>query len=273
MRSDQLRSEITKKVIGLMEANGGDWIKPWVGTHGLPINVVTENEYHGINVLILLMAQKTTPIWGTYKQWLEKGEIVNKGEKGTHVIFYKIFDKDNGESFPVMRNYTIFNKDQIKGFKEESVREETLMLHDEAFNDQLVRSGAVIKHGGDSAFYRRDSDEITMPHYKDFRATKAMTMEENYYATLLHELTHWTAHESRLDREKKQGREAYAFEELIAELGSAFMMCEYGMTPEPREDHAKYMNAWIEILRMDENIIFKAASKASKATEYINQFR
>jgi antirestriction protein ArdC len=273
MRSDQLRSDITNKVIGLMETNGGDWIKPWVGTHGLPINVVTENEYHGINVLILLMAQKTTPIWGTYKQWLAKGTRVNKGEKGTHVIFYKIYDKDNGDSFPVMRNYTIFNKDQTEGYKEESVREETLVLHDEAFNDQLVRSGAVIKHGGGSAFYRRDRDEITIPHFRDFRATKAMTMEENYYATLLHELTHWTAHESRLDREKKQGREAYAFEELIAELGSAFMMCEYGMTPEPREDHAKYMNAWIEILRMDENIIFKAASKASKATEYINQFR
>lgn len=184
-------------------------------------------------------------------------------------VFYKslnIKDEETEEekNIPMLRRFVLFNSDQVDGVeieKPETFINDTI----EAGQSILDNSGATIKHGGSSAFYTKGEDYISLPELSRFHTST------DYYTTAFHELTHWTAHKTRLDRNLsgRFGDNAYALEELIAEMGAAFLAAKTGLSVEPREDHAKYLNSWLKVLKADKKAIFTAASKAQTATDFI----
>lgn len=282
MKTDDFRKKITDQVIDLMEEHEADWVKPWATTSaGVPTNLISKKHYRGINNIILMMEGRASPVWATYKQWQEKGCQVKKGEKGTHIIFWKIFKKEKTNSsgekvtdkIPMMRNYTVFNADQVEGGEQyiPTPAEGGHQFRRVALDALIKATGATINHGGNRAFFASSRDMIQLPLMTSFEGTDTSSAEECYYSTLCHELTHWTGHAHRLNRLKNTrfGSTDYAYEELIAELGAAFLGVEYGLSPEPRADHAKYLNHWIEKLQGDHSFIFKAAQAAGKAADHI----
>lgn len=274
--------EITQKFIDAIEAGlEGKWERPWssVAQSGLPVSLSTGKAYRGINVWILLMEAMTKGyadnLWGTYNQWKEKGAQVRKGEKSTMVVLWKPVTKEtddgNEKSFMITRGFNVFNVAQVEGY-EMPVREtiestNERIAHVEEF---VAESGADVRHGGNRAFYVPSMDFIQMPMLEQFNDT------EGYYGTLLHEMVHWTGNKARLDRDlntNRFGDEAYAFEELVAELGASFLMAEFGIVDEPREDHAKYLKSWLKVLQNDTKAIFTAASQAQKAVDFLTGFQ
>jgi antirestriction protein ArdC len=220
------------------------------------------------------------PIWMTFKQALELNAHVKKGEKGSLVVYAnKItrseIDADSGDEIereiPFMRGYTVFNVEQIEGLPEHyyvkpEPRLEAVPRIDraEAF---FAATGATIRHGGNQAFYTMADDRVQMPPFESFQNA------ESYYATLAHEITHWTRHPKRLERDfgrKRWGDEGYAMEELVAELGSAFLSADLDLTPEPREDHASYIASWLKVLKDDKRAIFSAAAHAQRAADFLH---
>ena len=276
MNTNDLREEITNKVISLMEEHGSDWTKPWLVNSGMPINVVSRNEYSGINIMMLAMSQMPTNEWGTYRQWLAKDAQVKKGEKGTHIIFYKNIGNldDDGKirTIPMMRNYTVFNSSQVEGYEIETPEPKGLGEKMDDVEEFIGNSGANIIDGA-MAYYSPSDDKIRIPDVEYFFETSTSSEIECYYSTLLHELTHWTGAKHRLDRDlkNKHGSKDYAKEELVAELGATFLGIQLGIHNEPRVDHAKYLNAWMKVLKDDTTAIFKASTMASKAVDYLNE--
>ena len=278
MNTNDLREEITNKVISLMEEHGSDWTKPWLVNSGMPINVVSRNEYHGINIMMLAMSQMPTNEWGTYKQWKEKDAQVMKGEKGTHIIFYKSLTKESAIEggkdivIPMMRNYTVFNSSQVEGYEIETPEPKGLGEKMDDVEEFIGNSGANIIDGA-MAYYSPSDDKIRIPDVEYFFGTSTSSEIECYYSTLLHELTHWTGASHRLDRDlkNKNGSKDYAKEELVAELGATFLGIQLGIHNEPRVDHAQYLNAWMKVLKDDTTAIFKASTMASKAVDYLNE--
>lgn len=281
--------EITDHIIAAIEAGTEDFEMPWhreIGTT-LPTNAFTGNPYKGVNVIALWASAEVreyrSGLWATYKQWRLLGAQVRRKEKGSAVVFYKetardVVDEQSGktETKTVLfaRASFVFNAGQVDGWQAPKpvVRSKAEVLeHVEA----LVRAtGADVRHGGDRAYYRVSTDHIQMPERDCFTGTKSISATESYYATLFHELTHWTGHKSRLNRDlgRRFGKGAYAMEELVAELGAAFLCSEHGITNEPRPDHAAYIGNWLEVLRNDKKAIFTAASKASQARDYLGSF-
>jgi antirestriction protein ArdC len=207
--------------------------------------------------------------WATYKQWLELGGQVRKGTKGTTIIFYspvsgsKVNADGEEKSYHyVLKSYSVFNADQIDGYTPPVVTVKPFNSI-AALEALATDSGAIIKHGGDRAFYSPSEDFIQMPHKTDF------TNEAAYYATLLHELAHWSGNATRLNRDLsgRFGNEAYAAEELIAELSAAFLCAEYQIDGDLR--HAGYIASWLRILKNDNKAVFKAAALAQKSADYI----
>ena len=275
--------EITDKVIAMIEAASDDWSKPWLTSslsNGMPTNIASKKPYRGINVAMLMMTDFTSNLWGTYKQWGDKGFQVQKGSKGTMVVLWKPMAKDikdpatgdtEKKEWMMLRTFTVFNADQTD-YEEPAVDgEERVFNAIENAEEYVQNTGVELFHGGDRAFYVPSRDIVQMPTKTDFHD------EEGYYATLLHELTHWTGHKSRADRSKgMQGRfgtEAYAAEELVAELGAAILCATLGITQEPREDHAKYLKSWLKVLKSDKKAIFTAASKAQQAVDYLDSLQ
>ncbi len=281
MKTNELREEITNKVIALMEEYGTDWTKPWTsGGGGLPTNIVSKKAYSGINIIMLMVADKGTNEWGTYKQWAERDAQVRKGEKGTHIIFYKSLKKESvieGAKdivIPMMRNYTVFNASQVDGY--EVVTPEPKGLGEKMDDVELFIGNTDAKFfNGSSAYYSPKEDKICMPDLELFYGTDTSSDIECYYSTLLHELTHWTGAKHRLDRDLKNkfGSKDYAKEELVAELGATFLGIELGIHNEPRPDHAKYLNSWMTVLKEDPSAIFKASTMASKAVAYLHDLQ
>jgi antirestriction protein ArdC len=212
--------------------------------------------------------------WATYRQWHEHGAQVRKGERGTPVFFWQQRNREETDNNSAARQrrggfiakaFTVFNADQVDGFTPnmqpalpESARE--------ARAEHFVRKvGAMVRHGGDQAYYAPGSDTIQMPEFSQFKSATG------YYSTLAHELTHWTGAKHRLDRrlDNRFGSEAYAIEELIAELGAAFTCAKLELRTEPRRDHAPYIASWLKALRGDPRAIFTAASKAQEAADYL----
>lgn len=282
--------EITDQIIAAIEAGAGGAELPWhrgVGTT-LPTNVFTSNPYKGINVVALWVAAEAkgygSGLWATYKQWSLLGAQVRRHERGSTIVFYKethreIVEEETGETqaqtFLFARSSSVFNAEQVEGWQPPTppVRDAAGVLGDvEAF---VAATKADIRHGGDRAYYRRSSDHIQMPERERFTGTKTSSPTEGYYATLLHELTHWTGHKSRLDRDlgRRFGKEAYAVEELVAELGAAFLCSDLAITNRPRPDHAAYIGNWLEVLKNDKKAIFTAASKASQAKTYLSDLQ
>lgn len=275
-----IRAAITNTIIDMLEQGiAGEWERPWatVAASGLPTNYTSGRRYTGINVLLLWHAAQQRGLahneWLTFKQAQEIGASVRKGAKGVMCIFYKMAEvrsnaaasddcEEDGKPVPLLKPFWLFNVADIDGLPQldgstgandfESIAEAEAILQ---------ASGAHFEHGGNSAYYCPDPDLIRLPQREQFKTLAA------YYATAIHELVHWTGHKSRLAREfgKRFGDDAYAFEELVAELGNAFVMAELGLTDYTLQGHASYLAHWLRVLKNDKNAIFTAAKHASAA--------
>ena len=211
----------------------------------------------------------------------ERGAQVRKGEKASLVIFYKEYDvqpdaddSDNNGKRRVARASAVFNASQVDGFTVPDAAPSLGPVERLTVADQFVTAtGARVEHGGDRAYYRPATDHIQMPDEGLFTGTASMTRTEGYYATLVHELIHWTGAKHRLDRDggKRFGDHAYAAEELVAELGAAFLCAELGITQEVRPDHAQYVANWLQLMKTDDRAIFTAAAHASRAVAWLSE--
>ena len=237
--------------------------------------------YRGTNVLALWASQEVnsypTAEWGTFRQWLGAGAQVRNGEKGTLTVFYKITGRSEAEDMeqesatPTLsarlfaRGAYVFNAAQVDGYNPKPLPIGTDVERNSVAECVISRSGAVVRNGGLTACYIPSRDEIHLPPLRAFHDA------EGYFSVALHELIHWTGHEKRCNRSLKHrfGTEAYAAEELIAELGAAFLCAELGISQQPRTDHACYIESWLRVLKDDKRAIFTAASKATEAAAYI----
>lgn len=284
MAKPDVYQEVTDKIINLMETHGSNWCKPWEAgglPSGLPFSVTSRAAYSGINVVLLWASGYASSEWGTFKAWQAKGAKVKKGAKGTPIIFFKqlpVKDKntDQKKMIPMIKQFYVFNAEQVEGYEPEPIKTlEPLELLNNA--EQFIKNtGATIhKIAGDNAYYRPSTDSITVPLPEQFKGEAHSDRLHGYYGTVLHELTHWTGSKKRLDREKgiRYGDEKYAKEELIAELGAAFLCAELGISSEPREDHAHYLNSWLKALKDDKKLIVKAASQARKACDLLKELQ
>lgn len=282
-----LYQTVTDKVIAAIEAGakGEDWQMPWISRGGgFPKNAVTGKRYRGMNVILLFMAGNAagyrSSLWASYRQWQSKGAQVRKGETGTMVVFYRDYtveDRDDDGNkverrFPVLRYSKVFNADQVDGFEVPAEPAPNLAERIDRAEAYVAAIGADIRFGLGRAFYRPSEDYIGMPDWADFKDTAHSSATENAYSTLFHELTHWTGAPGRCDRDfsGRFGDQAYAAEELVAELGAAFVSAQLGITHEPRADHAQYLEHWLKVLRGDKKAIFTAASKAAAAVDYLD---
>jgi len=280
MNNSQIHQDVTNKIVAAMEADPGQWTKPW-STNGRPKNATTGRRYSGVNILLLGLsgASKGYPsgLWASYKQWQGIGAQVNAGEKGTAIVYASTFTPKDAEpdtkAIPFMKSSAVFNAAQVDSYTAEEAAPVSLVERIKDVDQFTHATGADVRHGGDRAYYSLASDEILIPELSSFKDTSTGTATENMYGTLLHELTHWTGHKSRCDREfgKRFGTNAYAAEELVAELGASFLCAGLGLAIEPRLDHAQYINSWIRLLKADKRAIFTAASKASQAVEWLEQ--
>ncbi|MGE5512912.1 MAG: ArdC family protein [Bacteroidota bacterium] len=282
-----IHAEITARLIAAIEADPGRPQLPWRRSAAplfMPENALTRKLYNGINVVSLWVSAEcqgfAAPIWATYRQWAELGAQVRKGEKATLVVFYKEYetepnpedDSDDGKRRVARASY-VFNAAQVDGFALPDAPQplgpiERILEADRFF----ASTGARVAHGGERAFYRPSTDTIHMPDEGLFCGTDTMTRSEAYFAVLGHECIHWSGAEHRLNRAfgKRFGDAAYAAEELVAEIGSAFLCAELGITEgTPRPDHAQYLAQWLTLMTSDSRAIFTAAARASEAVAYL----
>jgi antirestriction protein ArdC len=286
MKTD-LYKHVTDQIAASLEQGVRPWIKPWNAEHaaGRITRPLRANglAYQGINVLVLwgesVAKGYSAPIWMTFRQALELNAHVRKGERGSTVVYASTVTRtgtdaetgeETAEAIPFLKSYTVFNVEQIEGLPAHfhAIAEPRLdpVQRIERAEGFFANTKADIRHGGNMAYYNLESDFVQMPPFEAFRDA------ESYYASLAHECTHWTRHKSRLDRDmgrKKWGDGGYAMEELVAELGSAFLCADLDLTPEIREDHAAYIANWLEVLKNDKRAIFSAAAHAQRAADYL----
>jgi antirestriction protein ArdC len=275
-----LYSEVTSRILAELERGAAPWIKPWSATPGqnVPQNAVSNRPYSGCNVILLWLARGQgwpTPRFLTFKQAQEAGGSVRKGKQGTKVYFVKqlrVTESKEGEDhdklIPMMKEYTVFNVAQCEGLPARIVDDKPARVRnpdtrDVLADDFLAASGADIREGQGEAYYSPGADFVSLPAFAAFRGA------DHFYNVAFHELTHWTGHKARLDRDLKGrfGQAAYAAEELIAELGAAFLAAEFSFDGDVR--HAGYIANWITLLRSDKRAFFTAASKAQAAADYL----
>ena len=274
------REEITAKIITALETGTAPWQQPWNGAEG-PQNGITHRKYNGINTVILSLAmmtmdgeKKRDPRWFGYRQLVQQnnGAYVRKGERGTRVLLWRptigIDENGNREITSVLqRTFTVFHASQIEGIPDYVPPKVNIIEAHEKAERIIDASGAKVNFGGNEAFYSPSGDYIQMPPKADFRTA------EGYYSTFFHEACHWTGGEKRLNRLQRCGRfsKDYAFEELIAEMGSLFVATSAGIPQSETEfqNHASYIDSWLGNLRNDNMYIFKAAAEASKAAGYL----
>jgi len=281
---------ITDNIVKAIESGAGEFTMPWHSKGlglAMPHNAKTGDLYKGSNTLSLWIAKDSkgysTDTWATYKQWSEIGAQVRKDEKATTGIYWSSFDKavkgENGEDDIERRifgkAFYVFNADQVEGYQPKDFQPtDDLTKRIEKADSVISATKAIIKNMGARAFYDRIADSITMPDRFRFTGSETSDATQSYYSTLLHELTHWTGATKRFDRTKGKrfGDPDYAFEELVAELGAAFLCAELGIANEPRLDHAQYIENWLKALKNDHRAIFNAASLARQSVEYILKF-
>lgn len=290
---------VTDAIITNLEQGVRPWTKPWATAPAITVRPLRHDgtPYRGINILILwsqaAACNYRSSTWMTYRQANVLGGQVRKGEQGTTVVYANVIERvdrvartDNtaiDESvttcIPVLRTYTVFNVDQIDGLPNTAVSQpittDSLSGRIERADTFIAASGAAIVHCGNRACYIPSVDRIEMPPYRQFIDTPTASAAEGYYATLLHELVHWTSPKHRCDRDlgKRFGDSAYAREELVAEIGAAFLCADLGITLEPRLDHAAYLASWLTVLKADKRAIFSAAALAQKAVDWLTEPR
>lgn len=267
---------ITNRIVEAIEkgVDGSGFKMPWHCASGRPENVASGNLYRGVNTLNLWCEQQIkgfgSSVWGTFKQWHALDARVRKGERSSVVVLYKPLPVDEENDDPkerhfIMRASRVFNADQVEGWdpSEQLVEAHTPMVPVDRF---VAQTGADVRLEGGRAFYNWAKDFVQVPPLSRFHEVSG------FYAVLLHELAHWTGHKSRLDRQfgDRFGSEAYAFEELVAELAAAFLCADLGVTNEPREDHAQYLASWLKVLKDDKRAIFTAAAQAQKAATFLH---
>lgn len=280
-RTNQVMTEISSTCIEMMQEHGSNWTKPWrdIIAKGQPLSAKQRN-YNGINRISLsihmIKRGYTSPVFGTFKQWQSLGyKLKDAKGKGINVIFFQIVkykDKKTNEekTFPTWKVFTVFNSQYVDGYKGDFLPEEKELSQEwsdiiDAENLAELTGAKFINEDANSAYYRPSNDTINMPAKEQFKSASG------YYGTLFHELGHWTGSKERLDRKfgTRFGSDGYAFEELIAELTSAILSGLTKVDAEPRADHAKYLNSWIECLKSKPDAIQKAASAADKAATFI----
>ena len=273
-----LYQTVTAKIITALEAGTAPWICPWATSPGLalPANLSSGRAYRGVNVLLLNMQQMAHGYslnrWLTFNQARALGGCVRKGEHGSTIVFFKLLERDEAANderrkvIPLLRAFTVFNAAQVDGLPEAMTAVPAPpegWSPVDAAEAVLEASGAVIRHGGDKAFYSPAQDIIQLPNAGQFPQAVA------YYAIALHELTHWTGAPDRCNRPLlgRQHIEAYAYEELVAEMGAAFLCSHCGIAGELQ--HASYISHWLTALKSDKRLIFSAASQAQKAVDFL----
>ena len=290
IQRDNLYRDVTDKIIAELEQGIVPWVQPWTSARqlcplGLPVNGLTRRSYSGINILLLWSALEeqgfASPYWVTFKQCIAMGGSVRKGEKGTHVYFADRFvpqkekaraekEGDEANSIAFLKRYTVFNTEQCEGLPAGLIAapvaktECEIIPHAEAL---IAATSADFRVGGDQAFYVPSEDFIRIPNQT------AYPDQINWYRTAFHELGHWTGHKSRLDRKltTKFGTSDYAREELVAEMATAFVCASLGIVPTVR--HADYIGNWLIVLKEDTRAIVRAASLASKASDFLLAFQ
>lgn len=281
-------TRITATIVAELEKGARPWVKPWNAEHaaGRITRPLRHNgqPYSGINVLSLWASASVqgfaAPIWMTFRQALELGGHVRKGEKGSPVVYANAMTKTETDSatgdeversIRFLKGYTVFNICQVEGLPDHFYAPAAPRLNPpmriERAEKFFAATGASISYGGSRAFYRPSTDSIVMP------PIEAFTDAEAFYSTLCHEGIHWSGIEARLARDfgsKRFGSEAYAMEELVAELGSAFLCADLDLSLEPRQDHVDYLANWLTVLKADSRAIFTAASHAQRAADFLN---
>ena len=277
-----IHAEVTATIVEMLEKGTAPWRKDWKETGavdmGMPNNPFTGSNYSGINVVICWATQHAmgyqTSAWATYRQVQEAGGQVRKGEKGTHVVFFKplkIQDRQTDEDkiVPLLRGYTVFNLEQCDAVQVPARRKIPEVERIENAETFIRNVGADLRHGGNRCYFNLGADYIQLPEAGQFQAV------EGYYAANLHERTHWTGHEQRLNRIERRNRygvDSYAFEELCAELGAAFICADLGINSD-LENHASYLDGWLSVLKGDKKAIFRAAAEAAKAHKFLSEFQ
>jgi antirestriction protein ArdC len=275
-----LYAEVSARIIAELEAGAAPWVRPWSATAGqnVPQNAVTGRPYSGCNVILLWLARSRgwlTPRFLTFKQAIEAGGNVRKGEHGTKVFFVKQLRIEEGDGedadarlIPMMREYTVFNVAQCENLPESINAGRPMRVRNpdtrDVLADEFLRStGADIREGHGEAYYVPSHDFVSIPAFEAFKGA------DHFYNVAFHELTHWTGRKSRLDRDLKNrfGSREYAAEELIAELGAAFLCAEFGFDGDVRS--AGYIATWIELLKADKRAFFTACNRASQAADYL----
>lgn len=274
--------DMQANIIKLMKTEGDNWTKSWVEV-GLPMNMKTKKHYKGGNVFNLnfevIKNEWKCNQWATFKQWSDMGYKIKKGSKGSQVYYWELREKKvswltEGEkakylatkklpTYLLQKFAFVFNGVQIEDFKFEAIKLHKTKLdqNDVIMIEKFIENtGAHIVHGSqDGAYYDRFMDLITMPNKKDFFT------DVDYFSTKLHELTHWSMTKDRTNR-VAEGLD-YATEELVAEIGSAFLCAHLGISKTPRKDHAKYLNAWIQKIEDSEKALTKAFTLAQKSLD------
>lgn len=286
MTVPDLYASVTARIIAALEAGTSPWSCPWrgQGVDARPANVSTGRMYRGINVLLLNLRAMSEGYasnrWLTLAQANALGARIRRGEQGSQIVFFTLreldepaeagrLDSEQRRVVPLLRAFTVFNVDQVDGLPD-SMKAKPLPQTQWTPVDMAERildaSGAELRHGGSKAFYAPGPDLIQMPPRQAFDSAA------DYYTTALHELTHWTAHPSRCNRPlgMRHGIDAYAFEELVAEMGSAFLADYCGLVG--RMQHASYIASWLQALRNDKRLIFTASSQAQKAADFLLAF-
>ena len=281
-------SRITDKIIADLEQGVRPWLKPWNADHaaGRITRPLRHNgiPYKGINVVMLWSASVAKgyacPLWLTFKQAIELGGHVKKGETGELVVYADRITRTETDAkgaevekaIPFLKGYTVFNAEQCEGLPAHYTAKAeppalTPLQRIDAADRFFAAIGADIRQGGTRAYYASGPDHVQMPPFETFRDA------ESYAATLAHECVHWTKHDKRLARDfgrVRHGDEGYAREELVAELGAAFLSADIGITPEVREDHAAYIASWLDVLKGDKRFVVSAASYAQRAVDYLH---
>ena len=270
--------EVTNKILSALET-AGPFKSPWASCLSIPHNGSTNRAYSGVNVLLLWLSGFSSPKWYTFAQAKKLGANVRKGETGTRLIFFQPIEKHtDGEgksvpkekavqtaTIPLLKTFVVFNKDQIEGLPEETVAS-GIEEDNQMASEFLDNMGNVIQWNGPYACYVPGEDVVILPAKQSFFST------EGLYSTAFHEIGHWTGHADRCNRnlEGRFGDDAYAFEELVAELTSAFLCAEFGVEGTGLQ-HPEYIKFWAARLKKDKHAIFSASREAVKAVKYLRE--